>query len=80
MLAATTLETEFDPWVKDATLPVVWKKVYCGGRVFYTSLGHQPEVYDVSEALAILRRDIQWASRSEYEPTPNLPTPMYPSH
>jgi len=79
VLATTTFETEFDPWVKDATMPVVWKKVYGSGRVFYTSLGHQPEVYDVPEALTILKRGILWASRSKYEPTPNLLTPTYPS-
>jgi type 1 glutamine amidotransferase len=79
VLATTTFVSDFDPWVKDATMPVVWKKVYGKGRVFYTSLGHQPEVYDVPEALAILQRGILWASRSKYEPTPNLVTPTYPA-
>jgi len=79
VLATTTFTTDFDPWVKDATMPVVWKKVYGKGRVFYTALGHQPEVYDVPEALAILKRGVLWASRSKYDATPNLVSPVYPS-
>jgi len=79
VLATTTFTTDFDPWVKDATMPVVWKKVYGKGRVFYTALGHQPEVYEVPEALAILKRGVLWASRSKYEETPNLVSPVYPA-
>ncbi len=79
VLATTTFTTDFDPWVKDATMPVVWKKVYGKGRVFYTALGHQPEVYDVPEALAILKRGVLWASRSKYDDTPNLVSPVYPA-
>jgi uncharacterized protein len=79
VLATTTFVSEFDPWVKGATMPVVWKKVYGKGRVFYTSLGHQPEVYEVPEALAILQRGILWAGRSKYETTPDLLSPVYPA-
>lgn len=79
VLATTTFDGAHDPWVKGATMPVAWKKVYGKGRVFYSSLGHQPEVYDVPEALTLLKRGILWASRSKYEPTPDLVTPQYPS-
>lgn len=79
VLATTTFEGEHDSWVKDATMPVVWKKVWGKGRVFYTSLGHQPDVYDIPEAMTILKRGILWASRSKYEETPNLITPRYPA-
>jgi type 1 glutamine amidotransferase len=79
VLATTTFHGEFDPWVKGATMPVAWKKVYGKGRVFYTSLGHQPEVYEVPEALTLLKRGILWASRSKYDTTPNLVSPVYPS-
>ena len=60
-------------------MPVAWEKIYGKGRVFYSSLGHQPEVYEVPEAWTLLQRGILWASRSKYEPTPNLVTPQYPS-
>jgi uncharacterized protein len=79
VLATTTFIGEHDPWVAGATMPVVWKKVYGKGRVFYSSLGHQPEVYDVPEALTLLQRGMLWASRSKYDNTPNLISPSYPS-
>ena len=79
VLATTTFASDFEPWVKGATMPVAWKKVYGKGRVFYIALGHQPEVYDVPEAFTMLKRGILWASRSKYEPTPNLVSPVYPA-
>ena len=79
VLATTTFDGKHDYWVDGATMPVVWKKVFGKGRVFYTSLGHQPEVFDVPEAMTILKRGILWASRSKYEVTPNLITPTYPA-
>jgi type 1 glutamine amidotransferase len=79
VLATTTFDGTHDYWVDGVTMPVVWKKVFGKGRVFYTSLGHQPEVFDVPEAMTILKRGILWASRSKYEHTPNLITPVYPA-
>jgi type 1 glutamine amidotransferase len=64
--------------VDGATMPVAWKKVYGKGRVFYISLGHQPEVFDVPQALTMLKRGILWAGKSKYETTPNLISPTYP--
>ena len=79
VLATTTFNGDHDPWVKDTVMPVVWKKTYGKGRVFYTSLGHRPHVYDIPEALTILQRGILWASQSKYEDTPNLVSPRYPA-
>jgi len=79
VLATTTFKAGHDQWVQGATMPVAWKKMYGKGRVFYTALGHQPEVYDSPAALAILQRGILWASRSKYDATPDLLRPMYPS-
>ena len=59
-------------------MPVVWKKVYGKGRVFYTSLGHAASTFDIPQALAIMQRGILWASESRYETTPNLVSPVYP--
>lgn len=66
-------------WVRDAVIPVVWKRIFGEGRVFCTLLGHKPQVYEIPEALTILRRGILWASRSRREKTPNLISPLYPS-
>ena len=79
VLATTTFSGDHDYWVEGAVIPVVWKRIYGEGRVFYTALGHKPQVYEVPEALTILKRGILWASRSKYEATPNLVTPKYPS-
>lgn len=79
VLATTTFNADHDYWVDGATMPVAWKKVYGKGRVFYISLGHQPEVFDVPEAMTMLQRGILWASKSKYEVTPNLISPTYPA-
>jgi type 1 glutamine amidotransferase len=60
-------------------MPVVWKRMHGKGRVFYASLGHQSEVFEIPEALTILERGILWASRSKYEQTPELVSPRYPA-
>jgi len=38
------------PWVNGTVMPVVWKRRYGGGRVFYSSLGHVRSDFDVPEA------------------------------
>jgi type 1 glutamine amidotransferase len=78
VLATTTFDASQDFWIDGYTMPVVWKKVYGKGRVFYTSLGHTADVFDIPEAITILKRGMLWASDSRYEPTPNLVRPMYP--
>jgi hypothetical protein len=60
-------------------MPVVWKKVHGQGRVFYTSLGHARDVFDIPEALAIVQRGMLWAAESRYEATPGLVSPVYPA-
>jgi type 1 glutamine amidotransferase len=78
VLATTTFTGEPAPWIAGATMPVVWKKVYGKGRVFYSSLGHVASDFDVPEALKIMQRGILWASESKYAATPNLVSPVYP--
>ncbi len=40
VLATTTFSGEHAYWTKDVVMPVVWKRHYGEGRVFYSSLGH----------------------------------------
>jgi hypothetical protein len=77
VLATTTFTDEHADWIGGATMPVVWKKVYGKGRVFYTSLGHVASDFDVSEALTIMQRGILWASDSRHADTPDLVSPVY---
>src|SRR5690606_33314477 len=75
VLATTTFDGEHDAWVKDAGMPVVWKRQYGDGRVVYTSLGHQARAFETPEALTIRKRGILWASRGTDDDTPSLATP-----
>lgn len=79
VLATTTFSSEHDAWIDGAVMPVVWKKMYGRGRVFYTSIGHQPEDFDVPEVWAITTRGIQWASRSKQAAPEHLVRSVYPS-
>jgi type 1 glutamine amidotransferase len=78
VLATTTFSGKHAPWIDKATMPVVWKKAYGKGRVFYTSLGHVASDFEVSEAMTIMQRGILWASESRHASTPNLVAPVYP--
>ncbi|NPV83216.1 MAG: hypothetical protein HPY46_06520 [Candidatus Aminicenantes bacterium] len=44
-------------------MPVVSKKYYGKGRVFYSSPGHVAADFDVPEAREIVKRGILWAAR-----------------
>jgi type 1 glutamine amidotransferase len=46
-------------------MPVVWKRMYGKGRVFYTSLVHVEKDLDVPEVTELVKRGIQWAAREE---------------
>lgn len=63
VLATTTFDGEHAPWIDGSVVPVVWKKNWGLGRVFYSSLGHVVSDFDVPEALTIMQRGMLWASR-----------------
>jgi type 1 glutamine amidotransferase len=63
VLATTTFHSPNYPWIEGVVMPVVWKKVWGQGRVFYTSLGHVARDFDVPEAREIVKRGMLWASR-----------------
>jgi type 1 glutamine amidotransferase len=44
-------------------MPVAWKRRWGAGRVFYCSLGHHIDDFDVPEAREIVRRGLLWAAR-----------------
>ncbi|NLN30270.1 MAG: twin-arginine translocation signal domain-containing protein [Bacteroidales bacterium] len=77
VLATTTFSDEHSPWIGGTVIPVVWKKVYGRGRVFYSSLGHVAADFKVHEALEIQKRGIIWASMSRYEPMEEWKQPVY---
>lgn len=62
VLATTTFNTEIAPWVNGCVMPVVWKRMWGNGRLFYSSLGHKAVDFNVPEAREIQRRGILWAA------------------
>lgn len=62
VLATTTFNADHANWINGAVMPVVWKKMYGKGRVFYSSLGHVAKDFDVPEAMEIMKRGILWAA------------------
>jgi type 1 glutamine amidotransferase len=63
VLATTTFDSPKYPWIKGTVMPVVWKRMWGAGRVFYSSLGHVAKDFEVPEALEIQLRGMLWAAR-----------------
>ena len=63
VLATTTFSGQYCEWIDGVVMPVVWKRRWGQGRVFYSSLGHQAHDFNVPEAREIQRRGMLWASR-----------------
>lgn len=64
VLATTTFSGEYTPWIDGTVMPVVWKRRWGKGKIFYSSLGHVAKDFDVPEAREIVRRGILWAARA----------------
>jgi type 1 glutamine amidotransferase len=64
VLATTRFSGEHDPVTAGVVMPVVFKRRFGAGRVFYTALGHTPEELALPEASTILRRGLLWAART----------------
>jgi uncharacterized protein len=46
-------------------VPVVWTKRWGHGRVYYNSLGHHADIFDIPEALELMRRGFLWAAEGK---------------
>ena len=64
VLATTTFSGEHAPWTKGVVMPVVWKRRYGKGRVFYSSLGHKAHEFQVPQMRTIFQRGALWAARA----------------
>jgi uncharacterized protein len=63
VLATTTFNADHAAWVDGVVMPVVWKKRFGQGRVFYSSLGHRAYELDVPEIRTLMTRGMLWAAR-----------------
>ena len=63
--------------IKGSFMPVIWKKNYGKGRVFYSSIGHYLKEFQIPEVLTMQMRGFRWASEGKYHLKENLISPMY---
>jgi len=63
VLATTTFSGADAPWTAGCVMPVLWKRVWGEGRVFYSSLGHVAKDFDVFECRETMLRGMLWAAR-----------------
>ena len=63
VLASTKFSGIHDSWIKGAVVPVVWKKLYGKGRVFYNSIGHSKETFEIPEVWTLIKRGVVWATQ-----------------
>lgn len=63
VLATTVFHPQSDTWVDGTVMPVVWKRRYGLGRVFYSSIGHTAKEFEIPEVREITRRGLLWAAR-----------------
>lgn len=56
-----------------APYPATWAKKYGSGRVFYTSMGHKPEVWSDATFQKVVIAGLNWAAgNTKFEPSPNM--------
>ena len=63
VLAVTEFNGKVCGWIDGTIMPVVWKRKYGAGKVFYSSLGHAAKDFEVPEVREIVKRGILWASK-----------------
>lgn len=63
VLAETTFTGEYDPASAGVAMPVVFKRRFGQGRVFYSALGHVAAEFERPQMREILRRGLLWAAR-----------------
>ncbi len=63
VLATTKFSGEHAAWIDGTVMPVVWKRQYGKGRVFYSALGHVADDFtNCREAREIVLRGLMWAA------------------
>lgn len=67
VLATTTFSGEHLWWIEGTVVPVVWKRRWDKGRIFYCSIGHQLDDLKVPHVTEIMRRGMRWAAHCPNE-------------
>jgi len=71
------LDIDVENEIQGSVMPVVWKKYYGKGRIFYSSIGHNLFDFDIPEVMNIQMRGFRWASEGKYLKKVNIITPIY---
>lgn len=68
VLGTTTFSGEHYSCIAGTVMPVVWKRMWGKGRVFYSSLGHVAKDFEVPEVKEIVKRGLLWAACEKVQP------------
>jgi uncharacterized protein len=68
VLATTAVHGDGMNWIAGVRMPVIWKRSWGQGRVFYCSLGHDVSVLEHPCISTVLRRAVRWAIRHSDQP------------
>ena len=63
VLATTTFDGTHFEEIDGVVMPVVWKKRFGKGKVFYSALGHVVDEFAVPQMRTIYERGAVWATR-----------------
>ena len=63
VLATTIFSGDHLWWIEGTVIPVVWKRRWDKGRVFYCSIGHRLDDLKVPQVTEIMRRGMLWAAK-----------------
>ncbi len=63
VLATTTFSGDYFDEIEGVVMPVVWKRRFGKGRVFYSSLGHVADEFQVPHMRTLFERGAIWAAR-----------------
>ena len=63
--------------IKGSVMPMIWKKNYGKGRIFYCSIGHNLYDFDTPELMTMQMRGFRWASEGKYANKEPTITPVY---
>ena len=63
VLATTTFDGSYFEEIDGVVMPVVWKRKFGKGRVFYSALGHVVEEFKVDNMRKMFERGAVWATR-----------------
>lgn len=63
VLATTTFDNTYFEEIDGVVMPVVWKRKFGQGRVFFSALGHVADEFKVPQMRQIFERGALWATR-----------------